>query len=201
MKSIAYYALLALLFSCGQNSKPLTEAGTNSSADGVSNDTTTAKAPEEKMFDYPVLNKNWEIGNHQNTRLVLQVYKSWDNKAVEDMEALFADTVMMDMPNGVRRLASKTETVKRLLGQRKTLSTASNEILAAYPLLNSDNNDEWVNVLTYNKWTYKDRSRDSMLYMDLWKIRDGKVSYLVSLEQMPSRMGAKALEKMAQRNN
>ncbi len=192
MKSIAYPALLVLLFSCGQNS--------TSSIEAVSKDTSIAKTPEEKVFDYPVINKNWQIGNHQNTRLVLQVYKAWDKKAFEDMKALLADTVIMDLPDGVRRSASNAETVNRLLKQRKTLSSASNEILAAYPLVNTDNNDEWVNVLTYNKWMYKDRTRDSMLYLDLWKIRNGKVSYLVSLEQMPSRMGAKTLEKLTQSN-
>jgi hypothetical protein len=192
MKRIAYPAFLVLFFSCSQANTSSTEA--------VSNDTAMAKAPEEKVFDYPVINKNWQIGNHQNTRLVLQVYKAWDKKAFEDMKALLADTVIMDLPNGVRRAASKTETVDRLLKQRNTLSSASNEILVAYPLVNTDNNEEWVNVLTYNKWMYKDRSRDSMLYLDLWKIRNGKVSYLLSLEQMPSRMGAKTLEKLTQSN-
>ena len=191
MKRIAYSALLVFLFSCGQNNKP---------SEAVSSDTAIAKAPEEKVFDYPVLNKNWQIGNHDNTRLVLQVYKAWDGKDVEDMKALLADTVIMDMPNGVRRSASNAETVNRLLKQRKTLSSASNEILVAYPLVNKDNNEEWVNVLTYNKWMYKDKSRDSMLYLDLWKISNGKISYLLSLEQMPSRMGAKTLEKLTQSN-
>jgi ketosteroid isomerase-like protein len=192
MKCIVYSALLVLLFSCGQVSTSSTEAG--------SNDTAMAKAPEERVFDYPVINKNWQIGNHQNTRLVLQVYKAWDKKALKDMEALLADTVIMDLPNGVRRSASNAETVDRLLKQRATLSNASNEILAAYPLVNTDNNEEWVNVLTYNKWIYKDRTRDSMLYLDLWKIRDGKISYLLSLEQMPSHMGAKTLEKLTKSN-
>jgi len=199
MKSIAYFALLVLLFSC-QNSKPSTEAVYTSSTEAVSNATTTAIAPEEKIFDYPVINKNWQIGNHENTRLVLRVYKAWDKKEFEDMKSLLADTVIMDLPNGVRQTATKTETVNRLLKQRKTLSTASNEILAAYPLVNSDNNDEWVNVLTYNKWVYNDRTRDSMLYLDLWKIKNGKISHMLSLEQMPSRKGAKTLEKLTRTN-
>ena len=190
MKNVTITALLLLLFSCNQQSKSSTET--------AGSDTAMAKAPEENVFDYPVLNKHWKIGDHQNTRLVLQVYKAWDGKAVNDMEALLADTVIMDLPNGVRRSASNAETVKRLLKQRSTLLNASNEILAAYPLVNSDNNEEWVNVLTYNKWMYNDKSRDSMLYLDLWKIRDGKISYLLSLEQMPSHMGAKTLEKLTQ---
>ena len=198
MKSIAYFALLVLLFTCGQNSKPSTEVSL-STEDG-SNDSTTAEAPEEKIFDYPVVNKNWKIGNHDNTRLVLQVYKAWDSKAFEDMKSLLADTVIMDLPNGVRQTAGKTETVNRLLKERKDLASASNEIVAVYPLLNMDNNDEWVNVLTYNKWVYKDKDRDSMLYVDLWKIKNGKISYLISLEQMPSRKGAKRLEELAQSN-
>jgi ketosteroid isomerase-like protein len=200
MKCIVYFALFALLFSCGQNSKSSTAAVSKPATEVASNDTTTTKAPEENVFDYPVLNKNWQIGNHNNTRLVLQVYKAWDKKAFDDMKALLADTVIMDLPNGVRRSASNAETVNRLLKQRKTLSNASNEILVAYPLVNKDNNEEWVSVLTYNKWMYKDKTRDSMLYQDLWKIKNGKVSYLLSLEQMPSRMGAKTLEKLTQSN-
>ena len=125
MKRIAYPALLVLLFSCGQAS---------TSSEAVNSDTAMAKAPEEKIFDYPVINKNWQIGNHQNTRLVLQVYKAWDKKSLEDMKALLADTVIMDLPNGVRRSASNAETVKRLLKQRSAIGMISWWRLV-YPLL------------------------------------------------------------------
>ena len=73
---------------------------------------------------------------------------------------------------------------------------ASNGILAAFPIVNEDNGSEWVSVLVYNKWMYNDHVRDSSLYQDLWKIQEGKIRYMISLEQKPSRPGFKQLESL-----
>jgi hypothetical protein len=46
---------------------------------------------------------------------------------------------------------------------------------------------------------YKDKTRDSMLYQDLWKVKNGKISYLLTLEQIPSRPGIKKLDEMTEK--
>jgi hypothetical protein len=187
VRNIAFYIFLIGFISCREN---------NGHSKLASADAVISNPEKEKIFDYPVLFKNWKIGDHDNTRLVLQVYKAWDKGSVRDVEALLDDTITMDLPDGLRLRGAKDEMVADLLKRRKKYKYAGNEILAAYPLVNTDNNDQWVNVLVYNKWMYNDRVRDSMLYQDLWKIRDGKITNLVSLQQKPSHSETKRLEEL-----
>jgi ketosteroid isomerase-like protein len=187
VRNIAFYLLFVAFISCREN---------NSHSKVASADTVISNPEREKIFDYPVLYKNWKIGDHDNTRLVLQMYKAWDKGSVGDIEFFLDDTITMDLPDGVRLEGGKDAMVAELLKRRKKYKYASNEILAAYPLVNTDNNDQWVNVLIYNKWMYNDRVRDSMLYQDLWKIRNGKITNLVSLQQKPSRSVTKRLEEL-----
>lgn len=163
-------------------------------------DTTTHAAAEERIFDIPVLYKNWELGSHQNTRIVLKMYQAWDGRSVEDMKALLADSVILDLPDGKRRAAARDKMVSSLLQDRKGYLSTSNNIIAAYPIHNNDKNEEWVSVLVYNKWTYNNQTRDSMLYNDLWKVKDGKITYLLTLEQTPSRGAIKQLDAMIAKN-
>ena len=136
------------------------------------------------------------MGDHENTRLALRMYKAWDSGSIKDMESLLDDSMTMELPDGRRYSGGKEKMLAELVKSRQQYMYAQNDILAAFPLVNTDNNDQWVNVLVYNKWKYKDGVRDSMLYHDLWKITNGKISHLISLEQLPSRRGAEKLEKL-----
>jgi hypothetical protein len=187
IRNIIFCALLLVQISCGENNSPSTV---------VSTDTAISQTEKEKVFDYPVKFKNWQIGDHNNTRLALQMYKAWDSGAVKNMESLLDDTLTMELPDGRRFSGAKDKMVSDLLKSRRNYKFIKNDILAAYPLVNTDNNDQWVSVLVYNKWKYKDGVRDSMLYQDLWKINNGKLRELQSLAQMPSRLATKKLDML-----
>lgn len=183
------FICLLFLFSCGE--KP---SSTNTISSTT--DTITQTDTDDKVFDVPVLYKNWEMGSHENTRTVLKMYKAWDEKSIKNMEALLADTVTMELPDGKRRAAARDKMIEELIKARNKYLSTSNEILAAYPIHNLDQNEDWVNVLVYNKWMYNDRVRDSLLYQDLWKIKDGKINYLLTLQLSPSRVGIKKLDEI-----
>lgn len=184
---------LIFLLSCG-------EKKTSANAISSNADTTNHTSTDTKVFDVPVLYKNWEMGSHENTRTVLKMYKAWDGKSIKDMEALLADSVIMELPDGKKRAAAKDKMIRELVKARNRYLSTSNEIIAAYPIHNIDQNEDWVNVLVYNKWMYADRVRDSLLYQDLWKIKDGKINYLLTLQLGPSRAGIQKLDEITRKN-
>ena len=49
-------------------------------------------------------------------------------------------------------------------------------------------------VMVYNKWTYNDGVKDSALYWENWRLKDGKIVYLNSLAQAPPKTLLKTLE-------
>src|SRR6476620_5615153 len=94
------YICIFLLFSCGEKQSSTNAINSNT-------DTTSHTATVEKEFDVPVLYKNWEMGSQENTRTVLKMYKAWDEKSIKDMEALLADSVKMELPDGKIRAAAR----------------------------------------------------------------------------------------------
>lgn len=146
---------------------------------------------------YPALYSNWEIGKRENMNTVLSLYKAWDETSVDNIKSLFADSVILDLPAGRRITSSRDNITDLLVKYRNAYNATSNQVLSIYPILNKETNDEWVAVLLYNKWTYKDNTRDSSLFQDLWKLQNGKIYYMLSLEQSPSRTSVKRLEKLS----
>jgi len=188
-------SLLCLFFilSCGQDNT--TEKQTE-----VKAETETAASTEPQSLTplaYPALYSNWEIGKRDNMNTVLSLYKAWDESSVDNMKNIFADSVILDLPAGRRITSSRDNITDLLVKYRNTYATTANQVLSIYPLVNKETNDEWVSVLLYNKWTYKDNVRDSSLFQDLWKLQNGKIYYMLSLEQSPSRTGLKRLEKIS----
>ena len=188
-------SLLCLLFilSCGQDNA--TEKQTD-----LKVETETASSAEPQSLPpltYPALYSNWEIGKRENMNTVLSLYKAWDESSVDNLKSLFADSVILDLPGGRRVTSSRDNITDILVKFRSAYKTTANQVISIYPLLNKETNDEWVAALLYNKWTYKDNIRDSSLYQDLWKLQNGKIYYMLSLEQSPSRTGIKRLEKLS----
>jgi ketosteroid isomerase-like protein len=184
-------SLLCLFFilSCGQDK---TTENTTEQAP-VANTEPQSLTP----LTYPALYSNWEIGKRDNMNTVLSLYKAWDESSVDSIKNLFADSVILDLPGGRRVTSSRDNITDVLIKYRKSFAETSNQVISVYPILNKETNDEWVAALLYNKWTYKDNKRDSSLFQDLWKLQNGKIYYMLSLEQSPSRTTVKRLEKLS----
>jgi len=188
MKNSLSILCLCVILSCGQDKK------TEDKVEPVTaSNTETPPSP----LNYSALYSDWEIGKRENMNTVLSLYKAWDESSVDTMKNIFADSIILDLP-GKRRITSSRDSITgALIKYRSAYSTTANQVLSVYPLLNKETNDEWVVALVYNKWTYKDNTRDSSLYQDLWKLQNGKINYMLSLEQSPSRTVVKHLEKIS----
>src|SRR5436190_16282718 len=188
-------SLLCLFFilSCGQDK-----------ATDKTIENTTEKAPAASTepqsltpLTYPALYSSWEMGKRDNMNIVLSLYKAWDESSVDNIKNLFADSVILDLPGGRRITSSRDNITDVLIKYRKSFATTSNQVISIYPILNKETNDEWVAALLYNKWSYQDNRKDSSLFHDLWKLQNGKIYYMLSLEQSPNRTNLKRLEKLS----
>jgi ketosteroid isomerase-like protein len=186
MKRIFAIASFVFLISCKGQDEKQTETPTPTPA------TETKKALPE--FAYPVAMANWTMGDPNHTKMVLDVYQAWERKDSAVFAASFADSVSMDMPDARRLTFTKGNAYKWLYNARSKYNSITNKIVSAYALHNEENSADWVMVMVYNKWTYNDGVRDSALYWDNWRLKDGKIVYLNSLEQAPPKTLLKTLE-------
>jgi ketosteroid isomerase-like protein len=145
-------------------------------------------------FAYPVAMANWTMGDPNHTKTVLDVYKAWEQKDSAVFAASFADSAAMDMPDARRLIFTRGNAYKRLYKARSQYNSITNKIVSAYALHNEENNADWVMVMVYNKWTYTNGVKDSALYWDNWRLKDGRIVYLNSLEQAPPKTLLKTLE-------
>jgi hypothetical protein len=182
MKKILFSVLTVFIFSCQDEKKepeivPVTE--------------TSKPLPE---FAYPVDRSHWKIGDPANTKTVLDMYHAWDANDANGVAGFFADSAMLDLPNSQRMVLNKDNVYEKFGKARKQYTNTSHKIISAISLHNNDLNEDWVQILCYNKWAYPDGARDSMLYFDNWRLKSGKIDYLNTLEQTPPTPLLKKLE-------
>ena len=192
-------SLLCLFFilSCGQ------DKATDKTIENTTEPAPTTSTEPQSLppLTYPALYSNWEIGKRENMNTVLSLYKAWDESSVDNIKNIFADSVTLDLPGGKRVTLSRDNITDVLVKYRITYKTTANQVISIYPILNKETNDEWVAALLYNKWTYKDNVRDSSLYQDLWKLQNGKIYYMLRLEQTPTEQIQSALRNCLKTSN
>ena len=146
-----------------------------------------------------VVFRNWEQGNSENSQLILNTYKAWDSDSTGAMSTYFGDTTRFDLPDG-RRFTTTNNTIEPTLRKwRKNYKQTSNIPFSLISLHNKDLDQQWVIAWTWNKWTGTDGTKDSMLYCDNWRLKDGKIVYLNSLENRPSKSLSKKLNTIPEK--
>jgi len=152
-------------------------------------------AAETNTLPSFVVFRNWEQGNSENSQLIVDTYKAWDSDSTGVMSTYFGDTTRFDLPDG-RRFTTNNNTIESTLRKwRKNYKQTSNIPFSLIALHNKDLDQQWVIAWTWNKWTSTDGTKDSMLYCDNWRLKEGKIVYLNSLQNRPSRSLLKTLNK------
>jgi hypothetical protein len=154
-------------------------------------DTDTVSAKTEKpapVYAFPVKYKDWEIGDPVNIKTTLDVYKAWDDKQPEKLSALFADTVRLRIPDEREEIAIPNNKIAQQLGKNRNMYDSTyNNILSAVSLHDKESGEDWVLITTYNKWIEKNGKRDSVLYNDNWRLKNGKLDLLMSYYKLPTK--------------
>jgi hypothetical protein len=92
------------------------------------------------------------------------------------------------IPDDRNEIVLPRERINTALAQNRAMyDSTSNDILSAVSLHDKESGEDWVMVTTYNKWKEKGGKRDSLLYQDNWKLKDGKLALLMSFSKMPTR--------------
>lgn len=188
-KRFSFYLLTGIFAVSCNNDKPADQQSTaiDSSA------TKSQPAAVESTLPSFVLFRNWEQGDPENSQLILKTYQAWDNDSTGGMSTYFGDTTRFDLPDG-RRFTMPNNTIESTLRKwRKNYKATSNIPFSLISLHNRDLDQQWVIAWTWNKWQYVDGTKDSMLYCDNWRLKDGKIVYLNSTENQPSKSLSKTL--------
>ncbi len=179
-KIIYFFAGVCILTACGENK-----------SESTTTESPATEAPIETVkpsFAYPVRYSEWEIGKPENTKTVIDFYYAWDKKDLGKIASLCADSVILRLPTERDEIKiPNSEISERVLMNRSMYDSTSNYILSAVSLHDKESNEDWVMITTYNKWVEKDGKRDSLVYHDNWKLKEGKINFLMSFDKVVSK--------------
>jgi len=190
---LAYLIPGIFMISCN-NDKTSDQPST--AADSSAKSQPEAMQPASTLPSFVVF-RNWEMGDPGTSELILSTYEAWDSDSTGVMSTHFGDTTRFDLPDG-RRFTTTNNTIESTLRKwRKNFKETSNIPFSLVSLHNKDLDQQWVIAWTWNKWRNADGTKDSMLYCDNWRLKDGKIVYLNSLENRASKSLSKKLNTIA----
>lgn len=119
------------------------------------------------------------IGDPAYSKLVLDLWKDFDNNTFDRNPGAFADTVAMRMTNG-NWLRGFKEVVDGAKTYRSSLASAESTIDAVTSLHSIDRDEDWVLVWGTTKETTKSGDPRNVPLHELWRInKDGKVDLMM----------------------
>lgn len=181
-KFIIFLTVLFLFNSCEEKkAEQTTEANTSV--------VSTQSAPVKSKPEYlsSVKYTEWEIGDPANLKTALDFYTAWDKQDIPRLTEIFSDTVTLRIPQERNEIVITQSNIKDALSKNRGLYTnTANYIISALSLHDRESNEDWVVINVYNKWTEKSGKRDSILYNDNWRMKNGKINFLMSYEKLPT---------------
>ncbi len=120
---------------------------------------------------------NFAIGNPNHSKMILDLWKDWDDNAFERHD-YFADTMMMILPDG-QVLKGKAAIVEGGKKVRDGFTSATSTLDAWIPLKSLDKNEDWVAMWGQEEDVLTDGSKQKREIHEIWRInKDGKVDFM-----------------------
>lgn len=155
----------------------------NSKTKTKKEDKTAAQASYPYTAEY---SSQFEIGNPAHGKMILELWKDWDDNELDRHADFFADTIVMESPTG--ELTKGKETIlangKKYRGM---FSDVKSSIEVWIPLRSIDKNENWVAIWGKEQDTDKDGKTTTKMLHEVWRInKDGKVDFMRQYEAKPT---------------
>lgn len=143
------------------------------SKEPASSDEKTETAPEKPVdanisYPYnPTYSSSFEMGNPQLSKIVLDMWKDYDNNTLDNSAKNFADSVTMHLEGSKGTRLSRDATLSEAKKYRATQSDVKSVIHAFVPLKSTDKNEDWV-LVWGTEYATMNGKKDSTLLHELW---------------------------------
>jgi hypothetical protein len=127
---------------------------------------------------------NFKIGNPAQAKMILELWKDWDDNAF-DRHDYMADTVVMFFPDG-SMIKGKDSSLAGAMRYRGSMSSATSKLDAWIPLKSVDRNQNWVAVWGSETDTWPDGKTETREIHEIWRFnKDGKVDFMKQFGSKP----------------
>lgn len=166
------------IFSCANNADKTSSASSDTTKVAASSTTTP-------MVEYPytaTYSSQMELGDPNNSKKVLDIYKDYDNGNILAHKDYFADSVEFHLASGIIVKGARDSILGIVQKERSNMKSAEDKIITFIPSHFKDKGEDWVSVWTKEIDTHKDGKMDSTYLNENWMLdKNGKISYLSQL--------------------
>ncbi len=125
---------------------------------------------------------DFKIGNPANSKMILDLWKDYDDNSFDRHADWFADTVVMFFPDG-SNLRGKDAILAAVKNARSSFSNVTDKLVAWVPLKSVNTNENWVALWGNETDVTSDGKTVSRDIQEVWRInKDGKVDYMKQFE-------------------
>lgn len=180
MKKILVFLSVAAFASCNSG-KNETKVESMTATDSTKKEAVAVTYPYDVQYS-----SKFEMGDANQAKTILDLWKDWDNGNLSNSKASFADSVEMHFATGEMMHAHKDTVIATAQKIRDGLSSSVSTVDAVVPLKSTDKNENWVAVWGKEVDTHKDGKVDSTYLQETWRFnKDGKVDLLYQYMAKP----------------
>lgn len=132
------------------------------------------------MMDFPYqaeYSSKFQLGDPAHAKLILDMWKDWDDNQLDRHADAIADTIVMQTPSG-ELIKGKDAFLSTGKQMRSMISSTKSGIEVWLPLKSIDRNENWVAIWGHEDDTDKDGKVTSQMLHEIWRInRDGKIDF------------------------
>lgn len=124
------------------------------------------------MADY---SSDFSIGNPQHSKMVLDLYKMWEDGKIDEMRPLLADSVFIDITDGMKFNNTVDSFVNFAKQVRATYKLTKPVFDKWMPVHSNDKNEDFVLVWSRDYSTNTDGKMDSLRVHAYFLVQNNKV--------------------------
>jgi len=170
-KILSVLAIAVIVFSCNQQSAVEQKKDDNPAKSEAKKDT----------LNYPfkaAYSSSFEMGDPNNAKIVLDIWKAYQDNKLEDTKALWADSVTLQFYNGFTFHGGPDSVVAAGKADRNNYTAVTASIDAWISTKSTDRNEEWVCVWAREYSTNKKGKKDTSNLQEIWRLKGGKVNFM-----------------------
>ncbi|MGI8599907.1 MAG: hypothetical protein ACR2KB_11705 [Chitinophagaceae bacterium] len=117
-------------------------------------------------------------GNPQHAKLILDMWKLWDDNQLDMQNDWIADTILLQLPDG-QVISGKDNFMKESKTYRNMFSTMKSSVETWIPLRSVDRNENWVAIWGREAATNNTGVTTTNMIHEIWRInKDGKIDFM-----------------------
>ncbi|HEY0899753.1 MAG TPA: nuclear transport factor 2 family protein [Sphingobacteriaceae bacterium] len=139
-----------------------------------------AKPKSDASMPYQAsYSSKFEMGDPAKSRMVLELWKDYDDNAIDRHISWIADTAVMYMADG-QMLKGRDNMVAGVKKSRSSIAQLKTTVHAWMSLRSTDRNENWVAIWGTEEDTAKDGTKTSVSLHEVWRFnKDGKVDQIM----------------------